>query len=96
MIIKAVGKRNGKKVKVTAEYIGGGLWYIDTDDKKSNADFYAEMMMGHPIGGTYFPEEGSPLYVLAPMHGSWFFDNEDVEITADEYIEELENDGSKY
>ena len=87
--ITAKGFYNGDPLTVSAETVADThIWHFLFDgkvDPEKELDLELSMMRQHPVGGTYYPDEGTGLYVIAGL--SWFFDR-DPEISAeiDEHI----------
>lgn len=88
MKIIAKGKRNNESVVVTAEKTED-FWDIVVDKPEHYFDFLYELRSRHPVGGTFYPEEGTGLYILAAIYGTWFFDDTNTEIETWDFEEEI-------
>ena len=71
-MIKAVGVKNGKKVEVVYDneqftFNGKSDWMLEEDIR------YA-MSLGHPIGGTFYPEDENDPRNIFNVLANWFFD----------------------
>lgn len=90
MKIKAVGLKENKVVSVTAEW-RVNRWVYSTKPKSQKLlnEFQRVVAERHPIGGTYYPREKEPTYVIAAMSGPWFFDKGDAIIETDEEFETI-------
>lgn len=94
MEIVAKGIKKGRTITITAKNIDK-RWIIDCDEKQFLPDLQREIRKRHPIGGTFYPEEGTGLYILSALWGTWFFDNTNTEIETEDFDEEIpvEEDG---
>lgn len=97
MKITAKGQRNGKTLTVDAETVADTNIWRYRFNGKNDYELEAELDMvaeeRHPIGGTYYPNPGSGLYVISAL--SWFFDKQPTFTTTemDEEIPQEENGG---
>ena len=99
MKITAKGQRNGKMLTVDAETVADtNIWryrFNGKEDYELEAALERVAEERHPIGGTYYPNPGSGLYIISAL--SWFFDKQPHFATTgmDEEIPQ-EEDGGVY
>ena len=94
-MIKAEGKRYGKKIKVVYE---DGHFLFNGEKNKVYEDVVRyEMSVRHPIAGTYFAEKEDDALNIAEVLRAWFFDEPNVEVDIqDEEYEEMPSEGFVY
>lgn len=92
MIAKAVGKKDGKNLKV--EYNDGKFLFDGLENILYESEMKFELGRRHPFGGTYFPDKDSDLNIINVIENYFFDFNTHVDFE-DADIDEIESEAGR-